>query len=85
MKKFFIIIFATLTTTIHAFPQHQQISSKNAESAASNWVRINYPGYQSKMNVISLANQRGQTLLYEIQFDSINILLSGSRACVPIL
>lgn len=84
MKKISLFLISILVVTI-AFPQRQQISSRDAERAASIWISVHYPEYQSNRNVVSLSNNRGNTLLYEVRFDSINVLLSGSKACLPVL
>lgn len=84
MKKNILLLIALIMANF-AFPQSQQISSRDASDAASTWIRVYYPEYQSRKNVVSLQNTRGCTLLYEVGFDSIHILLSGSKACLPIL
>lgn len=83
-KKYFLLLLALAAANL-VFSQSQQISSWEAENAATNWIRFHYPEYQSKKNVVSLMNRNGNILLYEVRFDSINILLSGSKACLPIL
>lgn len=85
MKKNIIILFVEIVLTTTVFSQRQQVSHREAKEAATNWIRVHFPEYQSRNNVDSLTSQRGNMLLYEIRFDSINVLLSGSRACLPVL
>lgn len=85
MKKLLCILLVALGTTNHAFSQNQQVSYREAEEVATNWIQIHCPEYLSKKNIVHLQNREGHTLLYEIRFDSINILLSGSKACLPVL
>lgn len=85
MKKIFIMLLVTIVTSDYVFSQTQQVSSREAEDAASNWIGAHYPECLSRGSVVSMLNQGGHTLLYEIRFDSINVLLSGSKACLPVL
>lgn len=85
MKKNIIILFVEIVLITTVFSQRQQVSHREAKEAATNWIRVHFPEYQSRNNVDSLTSQRGNMLLYEIRFDSINVLLSGSRACLPVL
>lgn len=74
-----------ISSSILVYSQNQQVSSRDAERAAANWINVHYPEYQSRKSVVSLTGKGGHTLLYEIRFDSINVLMSGSKACLPIL
>lgn len=85
MKKIFIMLLVTIVTSDYVFSQTQQVSSREAEDAASNWIGAHYPECLSRGSVVSMLNQGGHTLLYEIRFDSINVLLSGSKVCMPVL
>lgn len=85
MKKIIFTFLVVLVSTNFVFSQRQQISYQEAGDAAANWIHAHFPEYQSGKNVVSMSNQRGHTLLYEIRFDSINVLLSGSKACLPVL
>lgn len=79
----FLIYWGLLGNNVSA--QNQQISSRDAVLAASNWVRANYPECRSTYSIAFLTNAREDTLLYEIMFDSVTVLMSGSKACIPML
>lgn len=87
MKKLrLIIIFLTLVTYTNA--QNIQISSKEAEMAAIAWLQSRYESESQEMKVTAINYDKGDNgiVMYEVE-TSINrtVLLSGSRACLPIL
>ena len=64
----------------------QNISQADVSDAARNWLSVNKSGESNEIRQInSMTNPTGDTLLYEVIFDSTTILLSGHRNCIPIL
>ena len=82
-----MIFTLMLTTALAATAQRQQVSRQEAESAALTRVRGNNPSRNvSIIDVTSLLNTQGDTILYEIETDqAISVSLSGNKACLPIL
>ena len=82
-----MIFTLMLTTALAATAQRQQVSRQEAESAALTRVRGNNPSRNvSIIDVTSLLNTQGDTILYEIETDqAISVILSGNKACLPIL
>ena len=48
MKKLLCILLVAPGTTNHAFSQNQQVSYREAEEVATNWIQIHCPEYLSK-------------------------------------
>lgn len=80
--KLILYLFVLIMAPVMA--GEQQVTLKEAESAANNWIK-KYPEWSSPYTVSTMTNERGNIILYEIRYDSVTLLLSGSKACVPIL
>lgn len=77
----------TLTICSTIFAQSRQLSEQEALTVALNRLKKDYPG---KTVIITGVNKKfdnhGNTILYEVETsEEYAILLSGHRACLPIL
>lgn len=65
----------------------QQVSPAEAKTAALNTMRYNRQMYsEHDISAVNTYESRGNTLIYEVKFnDNHSVLLSGSKACLPVL
>ena len=64
--------------------RRQQVTENDAIQAALCCIG-NKNNSTSNIALHHLTNYNGDTLLYEITFDGVSVLLSGSKACIPVL
>lgn len=85
MKKTLIYIILILLSVIGR--AQQQVSISTAKTAAINTMRYNRHIYtEADIDTVNLYVSGLDTLLYEVKFnDNHSVLLSGSKACQPIL
>lgn len=86
MKKILpLMILLVLLQT--AGKSQQQVSPAEARTAALNTMRYNRRMYsEHDISTINTYESRGNTLIYEVKFnDNHSVLLSGSKACLPVL
>lgn len=85
MKKIPICIILVLLSVIGK--AQQQVSISTAKTAAINTMRYNRQIYtEADIDTVNLYVSGLDTLLYEVKFnDNHSVLLSGSKACLPIL
>ncbi|MBO7459285.1 MAG: C10 family peptidase [Bacteroidales bacterium] len=85
MKKIPICIILVLLSVIGK--AQQQVSISTAKTAAINTMRYNRQIYtEADIDTVNLYVSGLDTLLYEVKFnDNHSVLLSGSKACQPIL
>ena len=85
MKKNIFLLFILLPLSIIK-AQPYTVSNDEAIMVARNWIRMNYPQRDSSvLTQYILRDSTGKPLLYEITTDSTTILLSGNKACKPVL
>ena len=85
MKKDLILLILLLPLSIIK-AQPYAVSNDEAILVARNWIRMNYPQRDSSvLTRYILRDSTGKPLLYEITTDSTTILLSGNKACKPVL
>ena len=83
---FFTIIMMALLQGVNAQRIPQQVSSEEAMEAAIGALQINTRNASTgRFDVRAMIDQRGNTVLFEVMTDSIAVLLSGSKACIPVL
>ncbi len=88
MKKniYFTIIMMALLQGVNAQIVPQQVSSHEALEAAIGALQINTRNVSTgRVEVKTMSDQRGNAVLYEVMTDSAAVLLSGSKACIPVL
>ena len=88
MKKniYFTIIMMALLQGVNAQRVPQQVSSEDALEAAIGALQINTRNVSiARIEVKTMSDQRGNAVLYEVVTDSVAVLLSGSKACIPVL
>lgn len=86
MKKILpLMILLVLLQT--AGKSQQQVSPAEARTAALNTMRYNRQMYsEHDISAVNTYESRGNTLIYEVKFnDNHSVLLSGSKACLPVL
>lgn len=83
-KIIYIICFIAMGTSIAA-QENQRISREIAIVAAKNYMRTHMPGYSREGRLFSLSNENGDPILYEYSTDSMSLILSGNRSCLPVL
>lgn len=83
-KIIYIICFISLGTSIAA-QETQRVSREMATVAAKNHMKNHLPGYSREGCLFSLSNENGDPILYEYSTDSMSLILSGNRSCLPIL
>ena len=86
MKKITITFFLISISWLTSSAQNHAVSALEAEVAASSWIQKHFP--ESPIVSITIAtiwDKRGAPLLYEVKTDSISLLLSGSKAAIPII
>ena len=85
MKKTPICIILVLLSVIGK--AQQQVSISTAKTAAINTMRYNRQIYtEADIDTVNLYVSGLDTILYEVKFnDNHSVLLSGSKACLPIL
>ena len=89
MKKTIILTIMALTANlcINA-QQRQQVTQSEAVTIAQKLLTVSNVNSERTMPNIQISEKRdsiGNVILYEVTADSISIMLSGSRACYPIL
>lgn len=85
MKKTFFLLIVLLPLNILK-GQSYMVNNDDAITVAKNWIRMNYPQRDSSvLTRYTLRGSSGEPLIYELTTDSITILLSGNKACKPIL
>ena len=85
MKKTFFLLIILLPLNILK-GQSYMVNNDDAITVAKNWIRMNYPQRDSSvLTRYTLRGSSGEPLIYEVTTDSITILLSGNKACKPIL
>ena len=86
MNKVLFIICLSLLFSIKGNTQ-QQVSVSTARTAAVNTMRYNRQMYsETDIDTVHLYISGLDTLLYEVKFyDNHSVILSGSKACLPIL
>ena len=79
-------IVLLLLHSIPAIGQYHVVRLDSAEIAASNWIKIHYPSYPYTItNSLLYQKMDGYPLMYELTSDSISLLMSASRACIPVI
>lgn len=89
MKRIIIIMLMALSINLNLFAQQrQQVTRDEAISAAL--TRLTDSNIHTESNIRGLTlieknDSAGNTVLYEVSTDSVSLLLSGSKACYPVL
>ena len=86
--KEIVVIIGVLCIPYYAKAQnYQQVTRQEAALAAMN--SISGTGARThnlrNMNIVERNDDRGNTILYEVTFDSLSVLLSGSKSSYPLL
>ena len=87
MKKKVVILFLIIVLFFCPRAQNrQQVKENDAIKAAVCLIRsINRGNPIRDITLYRMTNSDGDTLLYEVSLDSFSVLLSGSKACIPVL
>ena len=83
-----IIIAMTLTTNIHINAQSRQQVTREEATRVAQRLLIHPSNNTHTAPYVQMAERRdsiGNVILYEVTIDSISVLLSGSKACYPLL
>lgn len=74
-----------MTTWCTVYAQESRVSEEMAIMVAKNYMRIHLPEYNRNGYINTLINENGDPILYEYITDSISLLMSGNKNCLPIL
>ena len=85
MKKNALLLISLMLSCVPTNAQNHQVTQEEAYQAAKAWMEQNHPTHRTQGELRSLSNVRTNVLLYEVCFDSISLLLSGHKSCLPIL
>ena len=90
MNTIKIIFFTCSILLSFDIAAQQQVSIEEAQRAAVQTLNLQQRSevtYNEAMvkKVNELKNRSNQTLMYEVMFDGQGVLLSGSKACLPVL
>ena len=83
MKKILLLVIVALYC--YSVSAQLQVTHAEAVSVALNWYRANQKITGVIVKMDSVRNERGNVLLYEVGFEDFSIILSGNKACRPIL
>lgn len=86
MKRSVILCFFVTVILQVGYPQSHIVKDYEASRAASNWIKQNYPSFPDTVRYLfCFSIKEGRPLMYEIQTDSISLIMSASKACLPVL
>ena len=86
MKKNFVFLVYLLAVSNILLGQSKIVREWEIESAATNWIKARNNDSSVTITSISVLNDSNESpLIYEATTDSITILFSGARNCIPII
>lgn len=85
MKKQSLILCLLMIWLSCLAQQNQAVSRELATKVAKSYLRTHLSGYNCEGVLNSMTNDNGDPILYEYITDSITVLLSANKSCLPIL
>ncbi len=85
MKKTSLIICVFMMWTSCPAQQYQAVSRELATQVAKSYMRTYLSEYNCEGVLNAMTNDNGDPILYEYITDSITVLLSANKSCLPIL
>jgi len=85
MKRMNYIILLFLPILLNAQNEHS-VSLREAETVAKSWIVQRFGNYPLNINdTYVYTDSINNPIFYEIKTDSVSLLLTGHKACIPVI
>ena len=84
MKR--MLIFLVFLPILSNAQNEDAVSLREAETVATRWIVQRYPNYPLNINdTYVYTDSVNNPIFYEIKTDSVTLLLTGNKACIPVI